>query len=305
MGILDRPRGTTAIHAGRNAEATALRRIGFESHQVEGSTSLASLDAGAGSLTTDIGPRAKNVVPLREKPWWREYYDGRPIHGLPGTHEQASALLKRHLPPPARVLDLGGGEGAFASRLRDEGYEVTLADLDPPEDLGIRTVRLDLNDAPSHRVFDGGSYDAVVCVEVIEHLESPIQLLRSARRITRDGGILLVTTPNVVDLDSRVRFLVGGDFWLFSTTEAAHETSQFAHIAILPHWLLLELLRRVGWSPRERAFIGRKPRRGWRRLIVPLLSLPLLPLGWRIPREAAWAPSTAFVCVKEALRHPS
>jgi 2-polyprenyl-3-methyl-5-hydroxy-6-metoxy-1,4-benzoquinol methylase len=240
-------------------------------------------------------------VALREQPWWREYYGGRPVHGLPGTHEQASTLLKRHLPPPARVLDLGGGTGAFASRLRDEGYEVTLADLDPPEDLGVRTVRLDLNDTSSHGVLEGGAYDAVVCIEVIEHLENPIQLLRSAMRFTRDGGLLLVTTPNVVDLDSRVRFLLGGDFYLFSKAEAARGASQFAHIAILPYWLLLELLRRVGWQPLERAFIGRKPRRGWRRWVAPLLGLPLLLLGWRIPREAAWAPSTAFACVKKAV----
>lgn len=236
----------------------------------------------------------------RELPWWREHYRGRPIHALPGTHEQALALLKRHLPAPARVLDLGGGHGSFALRLKDEGYDVTIADLDPPKDLGVRTLSLDLNATQSHGALDGGPYDGIVCVEVIEHLESPVQLLRSALRFTRDNGVLLVTTPNVVDLDSRVRFLVGGDFWLFTKAEAARPASQFSHIAILPYWLLLALLQRVGWHPLERAFIGHKPRRGWRKFVVPLLGLPLFLLGWRIPRDAAWAPSTAFVCVKRA-----
>jgi len=241
-------------------------------------------------------------VASREQPWWREHYHGRPIYALPGTHEQASMLLKRHLPAPARVLDLGGGQGAFALRLQDEGYDVTLADLDPPEGLGVRTVRVDLNNMPSQGVLDGGPYDAVVSLEVIEHLESPVQFLQAAMGFTKDDGVLLVTTPNVVDLDSRARFLVSGDFWLFSKGRASRSASQFSHIAILPYWLLLELLERVGWHPLERAFIGRKPRRGWKRFVVPLLSLPLFPLGWRIPKDAAWAPSAAFVCVKKAPR---
>src|SRR5256885_6186989 len=47
--------------------------------------------------------------------------------------ERTKDLLSRHLPPPpARLLDVGGGPGAYAEWLADAGYEVRLGDASPP-----------------------------------------------------------------------------------------------------------------------------------------------------------------------------
>ena len=56
------------------------------------------------------------------------------------------------------------------------------------------------------------SFDLVVSVEGIEHLENPHLFLREVNRVLKDGGWLVLTTPNIVSLRSRVRFLGSGFF---------------------------------------------------------------------------------------------
>ena len=54
---------------------------------------------------------------------------------------------------------------------------------------------------------DSEQFDAVIAVEVIEHLESPWKFMREALRLTRTGGSLIVTTPNVINFPARLSFL--------------------------------------------------------------------------------------------------
>jgi SAM-dependent methyltransferase len=54
------------------------------------------------------------------------------------------------------------------------------------------------------------SLDGIVAVEVVEHLEQPLFFVREAARCLRLGGWMIVTTPNVLSLGSRLEFLVRG-----------------------------------------------------------------------------------------------
>jgi SAM-dependent methyltransferase len=99
-----------------------------------------------------------------------------------------------------RVLDLGCGSGAFSGYLADNGFEVVGCD---PSESGIgiasstfpkpRFLRLGAYDDPEK--FDVGMFDAVVSVEVIEHLAYPRHLVRFAERTLLPQGRLILTTP--------------------------------------------------------------------------------------------------------------
>jgi 2-polyprenyl-3-methyl-5-hydroxy-6-metoxy-1,4-benzoquinol methylase len=109
-------------------------------------------------------------------------YEGLPIHAAPGVHEDAFRLLLEHLRPPARVLEPGAGSGAFTKRLLEAGFEVEAADLDPtgwPHD-EVPLHEVELNGA--RWPLPEGAFDAIVAVEVIEHLENPSAFLRSCRK---------------------------------------------------------------------------------------------------------------------------
>ena len=103
------------------------------------------------------------------------YYQGHSVHAAPGVHEYAVELVRAALPDGGRVLEVGAGCGALALRLRDAGLDVVPTDLDPPHDW---IHRLDL-DAPEWTDETRGPFDMVVCVETLEHVENPRQVLRS------------------------------------------------------------------------------------------------------------------------------
>ena len=113
----------------------------------------------------------------------------------------ASVLeLLRELPAGSRVLDAGCGGGDFAVGLHEAGYEVLGSD---GSQSAIRAAR-----ARGFGRFEQASlYDnllepfgnpdiaAIVSVEVIEHLYSPLTFVRRAHEALPDGGLFIVTTP--------------------------------------------------------------------------------------------------------------
>src|SRR5687767_8244272 len=53
-------------------------------------------------------------------------------------------------------------------------------------------------------------FDAVVCIDGIEHIEKPFNFIRECQRIIRKGGVLIISTPNLSALRSRWRYLLTG-----------------------------------------------------------------------------------------------
>jgi SAM-dependent methyltransferase len=113
------------------------------------------------------------------------------------------AYLDR-LPPDTRVLDAGCGEGVFvseyASRLAIEGVD---------ENYSSDRVRQGRVEALP---FDAGSFDRVLCLDVLEHLSYAAQpvALAEIHRVLAAGGEALVSVPNLAHLQSRVHFLLKG-----------------------------------------------------------------------------------------------
>lgn len=101
-----------------------------------------------------------------------------------------------------RVLDLGCGKGRFGRRLAALGAEVVGLDgsrgmLD--EARGIGRVQGSAARLP----FGPGTFDAVVAIEVLEHLEYPAAAIAEAAAVLRPGGVLVVLDKNAMALDSR------------------------------------------------------------------------------------------------------
>ena len=125
-------------------------------------------------------------------------YRGLQIRAWPGLHDDIAAEAVKRVPAGGRVLDLAAGSGAMSLRLADLGFDVTASDL-----VGesfrlhgqIPFVAADLNG--SFAAPFAGQFDAVMAVELIEHLENPWHLLRQCFAVLKPGGHLFVTTPNI------------------------------------------------------------------------------------------------------------
>lgn len=129
--------------------------------------------------------------------------------------DHVMSLLSRHQ-RSGSVLDFGAGTGELLARLLDTRRYSRLAGVDLyerpdwlPED--VAWWRHDLNDPMPA----AGQFDAVVCSEVVEHLENPRQVFRSLASLVAPGGLLIVTTPNIECLRSLGGLLLRGHYTPF------------------------------------------------------------------------------------------
>jgi 2-polyprenyl-3-methyl-5-hydroxy-6-metoxy-1,4-benzoquinol methylase len=116
------------------------------------------------------------------------------------------------LPAHARVLDAPcGGEAALTRALIESGFEAQGADLDSQPEATLAKAFSKVNlDQPLP--WPDQTFDAVFSTEGIEHLENHFSFLREVFRILKPGGLLVLTTPNITALRSRVRFFGSGFF---------------------------------------------------------------------------------------------
>jgi SAM-dependent methyltransferase len=200
-------------------------------------------------------------------------YKGHNIHAAPGVHEYAVERVQAALPAGGRILEVGAGCGALALRLRDAGFDVVPTDLDPPHEW---IFRLDLDD-PEWTDETRGPFDMVVCVETLEHVENPRQVLRSIRSLLRPGEQLLVSTPNITHPHSRLKMFLLGAPYIFGPKHYY----QPGHITILPDWMLTEHVRLAGFDRIEVTTGGDTEYHGIRRLIHRIEIALLRAIGLR------------------------
>jgi ubiquinone/menaquinone biosynthesis C-methylase UbiE len=101
-----------------------------------------------------------------------------------------------------RVLDLGCGKGRFAARLTHEGAQVIGLDISSAmlgEAFGLARVKASARRLP----FADESFDAIVAVEVFEHLPDVDGTLNELARVLRPGGRLAIVDKNAGSLNAR------------------------------------------------------------------------------------------------------
>ncbi|MBX3241127.1 MAG: methyltransferase domain-containing protein [Chitinophagaceae bacterium] len=109
--------------------------------------------------------------------------------------------LKARFPEGSKVLDVGCGNGIISRNVGAAGFTVKGIDVSEKaisKAAAVNTlsnVTFELRSA-EELVADGYRYDAVICSEVLEHLQEPGKLIRVLHEVLNPDGILIVTVPN-------------------------------------------------------------------------------------------------------------
>jgi SAM-dependent methyltransferase len=125
------------------------------------------------------------------------------------TYVMHQQLLEHLPPPPARLLDVGGGAGHQSFPLAQAGYDVTLLDSSPamldkarqrlarlPAPARRRVTLLEADGARADEAVSGERFDAVLCHGVLGYHDDPAPLVTQLCRCAAPGGLVSVMTGN-------------------------------------------------------------------------------------------------------------
>ncbi|WP_082224227.1 bifunctional 2-polyprenyl-6-hydroxyphenol methylase/3-demethylubiquinol 3-O-methyltransferase UbiG [Halorubrum sp. T3] len=111
------------------------------------------------------------------------------------------------------IFDLGCGDGTFGKALK-KGHTITVDGCDISKIAvdrarehyrTVHQLNIDDEDIPT----ESGSYDTVICTDVLEHTLSPTHALEEIQRILKDDGTAIITVPNFGFARYRVSSLFG------------------------------------------------------------------------------------------------
>jgi ubiquinone/menaquinone biosynthesis C-methylase UbiE len=129
------------------------------------------------------------------------------------TAKTISILKDKIVAKNPKILDIGSGDGSFIKDAREviqgQYFACDYTDsLLTEVDVRVDIVNLNQQNLP----YADNFFDAIAITEVVEHIENPRELVREIFRVLKTDGIIVVSTPNILNLKSRLRFLIYG-FW--------------------------------------------------------------------------------------------
>jgi SAM-dependent methyltransferase len=134
-----------------------------------------------------------------------ERYLFKPFYG--SSHLWALSIL-RDISVTSRVLDIGAGSGAIGRTLKESGVtELYAIEIDEKAAEHIGPIYKRVED--SIDAYEGQKFDVILLLDVLEHLTIPADFLRRVAELLSDGGIVLISVPNIAHWSVRIPLLFG------------------------------------------------------------------------------------------------
>src|SRR4051812_17385586 len=174
------------------------------------------------------------------------------------TNDKVLKLVIPHIASGRPVADIGAGEGFFSKMLgehvekelkRSASDIVTACDIFP-EYFRYPAVTCLKISGDGRLPYEDQSIDVACSLEVVEHVEDQFAFARELYRILKPGGFAVISTPNILNANSRWRNLHSGfavlfDPLLLSSSDPVHTSG---HINPVSYYYLSYQLHRAGFA---------------------------------------------------------
>lgn len=174
--------------------------------------------------------------------WWDPHGPMKPLHRLnPVRLAFIREAFARHFGRDARsmrpfeglaLLDIGCGAGLAAEPLARTGFAVTGIDLAAENIAAARVhaagegLSIDYRVAGIETIDDKPAYDAIMLLEIVEHVPDPRGLVREGARRLKPGGMLIASTINRT-LKAYALAIVGAEYILRWLPAGTHDWEKF------------------------------------------------------------------------------
>ena len=164
--------------------------------------------------------------------WWDADGESRPLHDL--NPARLSYIAEHAKLSGARVLDVGCGGGILSESLARAGARVTAIDLAPKV---LDVARLHLHESnlkvdyreisvEDLATTEAGNFDAVTCMEMLEHVPDPGSVVAAIASLLKPGGHAFFSTLNRTPLAFGVA-IVGAEYAMNLLPRGTHRYAQF------------------------------------------------------------------------------
>ena len=196
--------------------------------------------------------------------WWDPDGDFKPLHEI---NPLRLGWIRQHVNlDGCRALDIGCGGGILAESMAAAKASVTGIDMaDGPLSVARlhqlesgAQVEYKKSTAEDMAETEAGRYDVVTCLEMLEHVPDPSQVIRSCAELVRPGGHVFLSTINR-NPKSFLFAIVGAEHVLKLLPSGTHEYAKFIKPSELENWARkagLALVESIGmhYNPLTKAY---------------------------------------------------
>ena len=193
-------------------------------------------------MTSNIDQNEVNKFAAIAESWWDPTGDFKPLHVI---NPLRANYINQTVPLDGlRVLDVGCGGGLLAEALDSKGATVTAIDV---TEANIKVAKLHAENAGKDIAYhmitaeelamqEPESFDVVACLEVIEHVPDPGQLIKACSQLLKPGGQMFLSTLNR-NPRSFVTAILGAEYLFNILPKGTHEWSKFIKPAELEKYM--------------------------------------------------------------------